>query len=237
MFRNLIAICLAACTALSAPAAFAGETKMPRTISLAGHGEARVAPDLAIVTVGVVKQAATASEALAANTAAMTAVMDALKAAGIENKDIQTSNFMVAARYDYNENTQPPKLIGYEVANTVTVAVRKIAALGGLLDTLVSAGSNQINGVNFQVSQPDAVLDGARKRATEDATRKAKLYTAAMQLQLGTVLSISEGVSFAPPAPMMMKNLRGAADMAADVPIAGGEQTLSIDVNITWEIK
>ena len=69
MFRNLIAACLAGCTALSAPAAFAEETKIPRTISLAGHGEAHVAPDLAIVTVGVVKQAATASEALAASPA------------------------------------------------------------------------------------------------------------------------------------------------------------------------
>ena len=236
MFRNLIAACLAACTALGAPAAVAEETKMPRTISLVGHGEAHVAPDLAIVTAGVLKQAATASDALAANTAAMTAVMDALKAAGIESKDIQTSNFMVAARYDYNQNTQPPKLVGYEVSNTVTVAVRKIAALGGLLDALVNFGSNQINGVNFQVSQPDAALDGARKRATGDAIRQAKLYAAAMQLELGPVLSISEGVTFSPPAPMM-KNLRGSAEMAADVPIAGGEQTLSIDVNITWEIK
>ncbi len=213
------------------------ETKMPRTISLIGHGETRIAPDMANVTVGVLKQAATAAEALAANTAAMTAVMTALKSAGIEAKDIQTSNFMVAPRYDYGDNTQAPRLTGYDVSNNLTIAVRKIAQLGGLLDTLVSAGSNQINGISFQVSKPDQALDQARREAAEDATRKAKLYASAMQLKLGDVLSISEGVNYSPPVPMMMKSMRGAAEMSSDVPVSGGEQTLAIDVNITWEIN
>lgn len=214
----------------------AQETKMPRTISLIGHGETRIAPDMAIVNVGVLKQAPTAAGALGSNTAAMTAVMAALKAAGIEAKDIQTSNFMVAPRYDYGDNTQAPRLTGYDVSNTVTIAVRKIAQLGGLLDTLVSAGSNQINGISFQVSRPDQALDQARKSATEDATRKAKLYAAAMQLKLGPVLSISEGVNYSPPVPMMLKSMRGAAEMSSDVPVSGGEQSLTIDVNVTWEI-
>ena len=200
MLRSFLAATTFSLAVLAAAPAFAEETKMPRTISLVGHGELRVAPDMAIVTVGVLKQAATAAEALAANTAAMTAVIAALKAAGIEAKDIQTSNFMVAPRYDYGDNTQPPKLTGYDVSNNVTVIVRSIAMLGGLLDTLVSAGSNQINGISFQVSKPDAALDDARKLATEDATRKARLYAEAMHLELGPVLSLSEGVTYAPPS-------------------------------------
>ena len=210
---------------------------MTRTISLIGHGETRMAPDMAIVTVGVLKQAPAAADALAANTAAMTEVMAALKTAGIEAKDIQTSNFMVAPRYDYGDNTQAPRLTGYDVSNNVTIAVRKIAQLGGLLDTLVSAGSNQINGISFQVSKPDQALDQARRLATEDATRKAKLYASAMQVKLGDVLSISEGVNYSPPQPPMMKAMRGAAEMSSDVPVSGGEQTLTIDVNVTWEIN
>lgn len=210
---------------------------MPRTISLIGHGETRVAPDLAVVTVGVLKQAATAAEALAANTEAMNSVMAALKAAGIDAKDIQTSNFMVAPRYAYGDNTEPPRLTGYDVSNNVTIAVRKLPQLGGLLDTLVSAGSNQINGISFQVSKPDQALDQARREATEDATRKAKLYAAAMQVKLGPVLSISEGVNFAPPVPPMMKTMRASAEMSSDVPVSGGEQALAIDVNVTWEIN
>ena len=221
---------------LKPAAAHAEEVKMPRTLSLVGHGEARVAPDMAIVSVGVLKQAPTAAEALSANTAAMTEVMAALKAANIDARDIQTSNFMVSPRYDYADN-QPPRLTGYDVSNTVTIAIRKIDQLGGLLDTLVSAGSNQINGISFQVSKPDQALDQARKLATEDATRKAKLYAGAMQLKLGPVLAISEGVNYSPPAPMMMKSMRGGAEMSADVPISGGEQSLTIDVNVTWEIN
>ncbi len=221
---------------LQMPAAHAEETKMPRTISLVGHADVRVAPDLAVVTAGVLKQAATAAEALAANTAAMAAVMEALKSGGIAPKDIQTSNFMVAPRYDYGDNSQPPKLTGYDVSNNVTVTVRKIDALGGLLDTLVNAGSNQINGISFQVSQPGNAMDEARKLATADATRKAKLYAMAMHVELGPVLSLSEGVAYAPPAPML-KTMRAGAEMSSDVPVAAGEQTLSIDVNVTWEIK
>jgi uncharacterized protein len=237
MLRSLLAATTLSLAVLATTPVLAEETKMPRTISLVGHGESRVAPDMAIVNVGVLKQAATAAEALAANTEAMTAVIAALKAAGIEQKDIQTSDFMVAPRYDYGDNTQPPKLMGYDVSNNVTVIVRSIATLGGLLDTLVSAGSNQVNGISFQVSKPDAALDDARKLATEDATRKARLYAAAMQLELGPVLSLSEGASYTPPSPVMMKTMRGSAEMSADVPVAAGEQVLSIDVNVTWEIN
>jgi uncharacterized protein len=216
--------------------AIAQEMKMPRTISLVGHGEFKLPPDMAVVTVGVLSPGTTAAEALSANTESMSALFAALKAAGIAERDIQTSNFMVQPRYDYNQNTQPPKLVGYDVSNNVTVTVRKVNALGGLLDTLVKAGSNQINGVMFDISKRDAALDEARRLATQDAARKASLYAQAMKLGLGPVLSISEGVSYEPPIPLRMKAER-ANGMSADVPIAGGEQTLSVDVNITWEIR
>ncbi|WP_421694483.1 SIMPL domain-containing protein [Aestuariivirga sp.] len=217
--------------------ALADGGKMPRTISLSGHGEVRSAPDLAFVTSGVVTQGATAAEALAANTKAMTALFAALKQAGIAERDIQTSNFSVQPRYDFsNNNGQPPKLVGYDVSNNVAVTVRKIAELGKLLDTLVSSGSNQITGVSFDVSQPETAMDEARKRAAADAARKAKVYAQATSVELGQILSISEGGSFQPPVPMV----RGAmmkADSASPVPVAAGEQVLAVDVNITWEIK
>ncbi len=221
--------------ALFATPAFAEEMKIPRTISLTGHGEVRMAPDMVTITVGVLSQGNTASEALTANTASMNAVFDALKSGGVETKDIQTLNFMVQPRYDYNNNTQPPKLVGYDVSNNVTITLRQIEALGGLLDKLVQAGSNQIQGITFQVSKPEAALDNARKLATQDASRKAKLYAEAMNVGLGPVQSISEGTRYEPPVPYRGKMIAETA--AADVPIAGGEQLLSIDVNITWEIQ
>ncbi len=230
----LTAATLAAIFAVS-PLAHAEDAKLPRTITLAGHGEAKAQPDIAVVNAGVFTQGATAAEALAANTVSMTALFAALKAAGIAERDIQTSNFMVQPRYEYEQN-QPPKLVGYDVTNAVTITVRDIAKLGGLLDQLVSAGSNQINGISLQISDPQKAADEARVAAVKDAGRKAQLYASSLSVKLGPVLSVSEGVDYRPPGPITMKAVRGA-EMASDVPIAGGEQSVTVDVNITWEIQ
>lgn len=216
--------------------ALADGGKMPRIISLTGHGEVRSTPDIAFITSGVVSQGATAADALTANTKAMTDLFAALKDAGLEDKDIQTSNFSVQPRYDFS-NGQSPKLVGYDVSNNVTIKLKKIDTMGALLDKLVQSGSNQITGVSFDVSKPEEAMDQARKLATQDATRKAKLYAQAMGIELGNVMQVSEGSSAQPSS---VPFVRGAAMMKADaapVPVAAGEQTLAADVNIIWEIK
>ena len=215
--------------------AFAEGGKMPRIISLSGHGEVRATPDIAYVTSGVVTQGATAAEALAANTKAMTDLFAALKDSGIEDRDVQTSNFSVQPRYDFSNN-QAPKMVGYDVSNNVTVTLRKVDTLGALLDRMVQSGSNQISGISFDVSQPDEAMDEARKLATEDATRKAKIYAKAMGIELGNVMQVSEGGAAQPPMPMVRSTMM-KADAAPPVPMAAGEQTLAVDVNVIWEIK
>ena len=236
MHRLTVAAAALAATLAAASPALAEDTRMPRIISLSGHGEMRMAPDMAFVTTGVLSQGVTAADALAANTAAMNALFAALTGAGIAEKDVQTSNFFVQPRYNFQDG-KAPELIGYDVSNTVTVIVRKIGDLGPLLDKVVQAGSNQINGIGFEVSKPDAALDEARKLATADATRKAKIYAEAMGVGLGRVMSISEGVNYQPPMPMARSKVMMADAAAAPVPVAAGEQTLSVDVNITWEIQ
>ncbi len=235
MFKSLCTAALLASIAIINPA-FAEDSKLIRTLSLTGHGEVHVAPDLAIVTMGVISSSTTAQEALAANTKAITNLMAALKSANLEAKDIQTSNFSVNPRYDYGQNNgQPPKLSGYDVSNNVTVTVHKIASIGDLLDKAVTSGSNQINGISFSVANPQGAMDEARKQAVEDAIRKADLYAVATSVTLGNVISISEGVgNYQPPMPMQAKMM--AAD-SAPVPIAQGEQVIGVDVNISWEIK
>ncbi len=232
---------LFAATALTLAAAcfspiHAEEAKLLRSISLSGHGEVRMVPDMAMVTVGVVSSAPAARDALDANTKSMAAIMAALKTAQIEMRDVQTSNFTVNPRYDYGQNNgQPPKMVGYDVSNNVTVTVRKLENLGAVLDEMVSAGSNQINGVSFQVSKPEAATDEARKLAVEDAQRKAKIYAGATGVALGNIVSISEGGGYQPPTPVFAKAMR--SEGAADVPMAQGEQAIGADVNIVWEIK
>ncbi len=215
--------------------AFAEGGKMPRIISLSGHGEVRATPDIAYVTSGVVTQGATAAEALAANTKAMTDLFAALKDSGIEDRDVQTSNFSVQPRYNFSNN-QAPKMVGYDVSNNVTVTLRKVDTLGALLDRMVQSGSNQISGISFDVSKPDDAMDEARKLATEDATRKAKVYAKAMSIELGNVMQVSEGSAAQPPMPMVRSTMM-KVDAAPPVPMAAGEQTLAVDVNVIWEIK
>lgn len=234
MMTRLFAALTIATLAISP--ACADETKLPRTIAVNGTGEVLAVPDLATITLGVMSSAATAQEALATNTKSMSDVMALLKKEGIEDRDVSTSNFNIAPRYDYGQgSTQTPKVMGYDVSNTVTVKVRKSDALGDLLDKAVTAGSNQVYGISFSVSKPDAMLDEARKAAVADAKRKAEIYAAAGGFALSGILSVSEGTSYRPPMPMAMKATM-AAD-AAPVPMSPGEQALSVDVSIVWMIK
>ena len=234
--RHLFALGIAATAAFAVPAIAEEARPMVRTMSLTGHGEVRARPDLAVVTLGVLSQADTARAALDANNAAMTKIIAGLKQAGIEAKDLQTSNFSVAPRYEYDANRNgAPRTVGYDVSNTVTITLRKLDQLGGVLDQMVTAGSNQVNGVSFQIANPLPLQDEARKLAVTDARRKAELYAAAANVSLGPVIAISEGGGYQPPRPEVRYAMADSAEKS--VPIAEGEQAVAIDVNIVWEIK
>lgn len=205
-----------------------------RTLNVNGHGEVRQAPDIALVSAGVVKQADTAEAALAANSTAMKQVIDSLKGAGIDSKDIQTSNFSVQPRYDYGDN-QPPKLLGYEVQNTVSFTLRSVPKLGSVLDKLVGAGANQIAGISFDVANPALALDEARKHAVDDAKHKAQIYAAAAGITLGPIVSLSEEVNA--PGPVPVRATMSKAGGGGDVPIAEGQNVVAVDINIAWSLK
>ena len=239
MFRSpIFALALTALAALPVPAGAEEAKPEKATIVVGGHGEVRVTPDTAIVTIGAMTSGLTARKALDANNKAMAAIMASLKSAGIEDKDIQTSGFSVGPRYDYGQNNtgQPPKVVGYDVNNSVTVMVRKLDSLGKVLDTAVSEGSNVLNGVSFTLADPEPKRDDARKLAVADARRKAELYAAAASVALGNVITISEAGGYQPPIPVYAKTMAADGKEAA-VPVAAGEQIVTADVNIVWAIK
>lgn len=234
--RHLAALVPFALVAGLALPAYAG------TISIEGRGEVMAAPDMAQISSGVTTQGATAREALDANTAAMAELIAALKAIGIEARDIQTSGFSVNPNYVYsdarddNGYTLPPKINGYQVSNTVTVAVRQLDALGTILDKSVTVGANTINGVSFAVADPSALYDEARKAAFADARAKAELYATAAGGRLDEIESISETQGYNQPQPYPMY---ARADMAASapVPVEAGELAFAINVVVQWELE
>jgi uncharacterized protein YggE len=203
----------------------------PRTLTVSGVGEVKSTPDAAQISTGVVTQAPTAAAALAANARAMNAVFDTLKRAGIPEKNIRTSNVSVSPQYA-GKPGQVQHVAGYQVSNTVNVLVIGMDKIGPTLDALISAGSNQIDGPNFTIADPKPLLAKARDQAVKDAVEKAQVYASAAGVSLGPILSISEGGSYEarPMARMTM-----AADKLS-TPIAAGEESVTANVSVTWEI-
>jgi len=228
LFRRLVLAAGLVASALVAPALAADHT-----ISMSGHGEVRSRPDMVSVTAGVTTSAATAAGALAANTARMKTVFASLEKQGVPEKNIQTVNFSVSPQYATGNN-EPPRLTGYQVNNDVSVRLEDVNALGGALDALVGAGANQVNGVSFDIREPAPLLEKARTGAIADARARAETYAKAAGVTLGPILSISEGGN---EAPRPMYRMEQVMVTGSRVPVAAGEQSVTADVSVVWEIR
>ncbi len=230
--RHRIPLAFAATLLLAAPAL--AQSDFPSAISVTGQGTLSVRPDLAQVDAGVASDAKTAREASEANNVAMAKVLTALKGAGIEDKDYQTSRLSLQPEYAPNR-TGPSPIVGYRASNRVTIKVHDVAKIASVIDTLVTAGANDIGNINFTVTQASKLLDEAREKAVADARRKAEIYAKAAGVTLGAPLSISEEGA---PAPLFRAKTLAMAPMETSAPpIAQGEETLSVTVSVTWAIK
>jgi uncharacterized protein YggE len=202
-------------------------------LSVSADASASRVPDIATLSTGVVTQAADANSALRANAEQMNKVMAAVKAAGIAERDIQTSGISIQPQYRYAEN-QPPAITGYQASNTVNLKVRDIGKLGKVLDALVASGANQVNGPNFEIDQPEAAYDEARRNALKKAQDRADMYAKTLGLRVRRIISISDGADFQPPRPMPMMKM--AMGEAMDSPVSPGETALSATVNVVFEL-
>lgn len=224
---------LASLALLATPAA---AENPPPAISVSGEANVSVAPDLAQVEGGVTSEAKTAREASEANNAAMGKVLLALKGAGIDEKDYQTSRLSLQPQYaPTGPNRNTPQITGYRASNRVIIKVRDVTKVAGVIDTVVGAGANEIGGINFIVTEASKALDEARTKAVADARRKAEIYAKAAGVTLGEPISISEEGT-APP-PVFRSKVAAPMAIAAPTPVAPGEELLSITVNVTWAIK
>ncbi len=217
----------------------AAQTPPARTLTLAGNAEVHAVPDAALVATGVVSEGDTAAAALKANSTALAKMVDAIHAAGVEAKDVQTSGLSLQARYfrpDKPSSSDRPRIIGYTAVNQVALRVRDLAKLGELLDKVTVAGANRIDGIDFIVSNQEALLDEARRKAVADAKDKADLYARAAGFTLGKVMSLAEEGTPSP-RPMARAVPSGLASVAAaPVPVEAGEMTLSVRVRVVWSL-
>jgi uncharacterized protein len=207
------------------------------TVSVSGHGSVNVPPDTATVNIGVDVIKPTLDEAQEQADAQATAVIEALKAAGIADEDIQTDYYSVNILRDYSENADPTLITGFEIINQLAVTVRDTDMLGEILDAGVSAGANSIYGVTFYVEDQTAASSEARVEAVEDARVKAEELAAAAGMTLGPVVSIAEGT--VPIVSPVYGRAMGGGMAAADaaVPVEPGSTTVAVDVMVTYELR
>ncbi len=222
-------------------------TRIPKipsgTITVSGTGTVSAPPDVADIRIGVVTQAKTAGEALAANTETMTRIQEVLKAQGVEPRDIQTSDLGIQPQYSQPSPTRPgqaaeefvSRIVAYRVTNTVEITSRNLEKLGAILDAVVQGGANQIYGISFRVDKPENLMDKARTKAMADARRKADLLAGAEKLKVGAPVTISESSGHIPP-PRPMMATRSMMAASAPVPVSAGEQDLSVNVTIVYEM-
>ena len=203
-------------------------------LNVSAQAEARRVPDVATISAGVVTQAADGNTAMRQNAEQMAKVMAAIKAAGIADKDIQTSGISLNPQYRYVEN-EAPSITGYQATNTVSLKVRDITKLGKVLDSLAAQGANQINGPSFQIDQPEPVYDEARLAALKKAKDRAETYAKALDLKVRRIISISEGGGGGfRPVPMMAMSARGKAEM--DTAVSPGETEVSVSLDVVFEL-
>jgi uncharacterized protein YggE len=205
-------------------------------LDIVATGEVTRVPDIATISAGVVTRASKAGAALQQAANRMARVRAALKAAGVEDRDIQTSNISLNPEYKY-DNGQAPRIVGYSATNQLTVRFRDIANAGAILDVLVAEGANQINGPTLSIDKPEAALDEARALAVANGRARAALYARSLGLRVVRVVIVSEsGGSYPvpPPMPMMMARAESAQ---ADTKVDPGEQKLQINLAMTFELQ
>lgn len=235
MFRATMPFAVAAAIAAAIIPAAAQQAPQSPRIVVSGEGEAALRPDLAILTLSVMREAPTAREAMTANNEAMAAVIAALKAAGVAERDLQTAGLQINPRYDYPrapDGGQTTVLAAYQVTNTLSVRVRDLARVGDILDEAVTLGVSQGGGISFTNDDPSAAIEEARRKAVADAIAKARTLAEAAGVDLGKVVEISEQSFAPPPMPFLAK----ISDARESVPVEAGENAYRVQVGVTFEI-
>lgn len=203
-----------------------------RTVSVTGVGRVAAAADLLVLNLAVETQAVTASDALAENNKQAAAVLSALKDHGIQEQDVQTTQLSidpVLARQDPND-TQPPKIVGYQARNGLSAKLRDVPAAGAVIDAVVHAGGDaiRIEGISFSFTDPARLLTEARKLAIADARDRAQQLVGGLDAGLGNVISVSESDPSGGPTPRLF---------AAATAVLPGESEVTVSVTVGYEIS
>jgi uncharacterized protein len=237
----ILAVMLPAIIALSAcgPATIVANPLPPqRSLNVSGTGTVTLTPDIAYINIGVHTELDTAANAVASNNTNTQQLVDALKKAGVDAKDIRTTSFSIYPNTQYDPQTNQRLGTTYVVDNVVYVTVRNLDKLGDLLDTAVKAGANNVNSIQFDVADKNPAIKQARDQAVKDARTQAQELATAAGVTLGNLQQINFNNNI--PTPMTEAFGKGGGGLAAAdvaVPINAGTMTLTVNVSMSYEIR
>jgi len=231
---GMVVLALAAgCTTAPAVGGYPAE----HALNVMGEGSVEVSPDVATGTLGVETRNADVAEAVGENITRAQAVVDALKAAGILEKDVQTAGFSVYSQDQYDQIGQPTGERIYVVNNTVTFIARDIPKVGAVLSAALKAGANTVNGVSFSIEDPSAAMGEARVKAMEDAKMRAETLAKTAGVTLGKPISINESYVMPVTSFAAEKAVGYGGGGGAPVPVSAGTLTVTVQVSVAYEIK
>lgn len=226
-----------ASTASAAPGGAGASCGHPGMLTITGHGESRVAPDQVLISLGVTTQADTADQAMQDNSERQQAVLDTLASAGVDQSDIQTSGLTLNPMMNYPEDGTAPSIDGYMAQNLLTVRVTEIDRAGEVLDSIVDAGANEMQGIRFVREDSQTTEDEALRMAVEDATHRAGVMADAAGAELGRIMRMGEPrQEIAAPGPLAMRAMDAAGAQANSIPVEGGEVAFTADVEVTFSL-
>lgn len=207
------------------------------TFSVSGTGKVEASPDIAVADIAISVENLTAKTAQTEASKKSNSVVDYLKKAGIKDSDIKTSGYNIFPQYDYSNGRN--SIRGYQVTQSLTVKIRDMDKANTILDGVVSAGANQVNGLRFDVDEPEKLRSEARKKAIENANEKAQELRDQLGVGLGKIVSFSESGDASPP---IMYGMGGggvkAADSVAPAPaLPTGTNEIIVNVTITYQIQ
>ena len=205
------------------------------TISFSGEGKASATPDIAMISASVVTQDANAKTAQDDNATKANKVTDFLKNQGIDPNDIKTSNYNIYPQYRYPQDSQPI-ITGYQVSQDFQVKVRDLTKVSAILSGLVSSGANQVNNLGLQIDNPDKVLADARQKAIEAAKQKAQDVSGQVGISLGKIVNFSESLG-GTPTPVMYASGIGGGGGGPEPAISPGQNEVTVNVTLTYQIK
>ncbi len=204
-------------------------------ISINGMGKVSVKPDVAKIDFGLYSDGASVTAVQDDNTRKMNAVITAVKALGVKDADIQTSNYSLQPKIDWTNGNQ--RVTGYVLSQMVTLKIRDLTKVGQAIEAATNAGSNQVNSLQFTIDDPSSLQDEARIKAIADAKKKAEALAKATGLHLVKVVSFSEASPVESPIPMPYAVRSQVADKAAAPQIEAGSLDVTMNVSVMFEVR